>query len=193
MNPTIGSRRLFLKETASGLTAAWLALHWTAVLEAHEHAKRSVANTSDAKLEFFSPPEAIEVEAMAAQIIPTTDSPGAREAGVIYFIDRALTTFDRERQSVYHDGFVLLQSRTKEIFPDAIAFSKLNSDQQIQLLTAIEKTEFFETVRVHTIMGFLADPGYGGNWNEIGWKLIGFESRPTFKPPFGYYDAEEQS
>jgi gluconate 2-dehydrogenase gamma chain len=186
------SRRQFLKGTASGLSSAWVALHWPAVLQAHDHARVAKADPN-ARFEFFSPGQAAEVEAMAAQIIPSGDSPGAGEAGVIHFIDRALVTFDRERQPLYKEGLALLQPRTKEIFPDAVAFSKLNSDQQIQLLTAIEKTEFFETVRVHTIMGFLADPDYGGNRDQIGWKLIGFESRPSFKPPFGYYDAEEQS
>jgi len=187
-----GSRRQFLKETASGLSSAWIALHWPAVLEAHEHARRAAADPH-AKLAFFSPGEAAEIEAMAAQIVPTDDSPGAREAGVIYFIDRALTTFERQQRSVYKEGLSFLQSRTQEIFPGSTQFSKLNSDQQIQLLTAIERTDFFETVRVHTIMGFLADPSYGGNRDEIGWKLIGFEQRPSFEPPFGYYDAKEQS
>jgi gluconate 2-dehydrogenase gamma chain len=40
-------------------------------------------------------------------------------------------------------------------------------------------------------MGFLADPSYGGNRGQVGWKLIGFEPKPAWKPPFGYYDAEE--
>jgi gluconate 2-dehydrogenase gamma chain len=186
------SRRHFLKGTASGFGSAWMALHWPAVLQAHEHARGAAAD-SKAKFEFFSPAEATEIEAVATQIIPGTDSPGAKEAGVIYFIDRALMTFDRERQTIYKDGLALLQSHTKEMFADTSAFSKLNSGQQIQLLTVIEKTEFFETVRLHTIMGFLADPDYGGNRDQIGWKLIGFESRPSFAPPFGYYDSEEQS
>jgi len=186
------SRRQFLKGTASGLSSAWIALHWPAILAAHEHARRAAADAPD-KFEFFSPGEAAEIEAMAAQIIPADHSPGAREAGVIYFIDRALMTFERDRQPLYKEGLLFLQARTREVFPGATEFSKLNSDQQIQLLTAVEKTEFFGTVRVHTIMGILADPDYGGNRNQIGWKLIGFESRPSFKPPFGYYDAEEQS
>lgn len=186
------SRRQFLKGTASALSSAWFLLHWPAVLQAHEHARRAVADPGT-KLEFFSAPEAAEIEAMAAQIIPANDSPGAREAGVIYFIDRAVVTFDRVRQPVYKEGLLSLQARTREMFAGSTAFSKLNSDQQLQLLTSIEKTEFFETVRVHTIIGFLADPDYGGNRGQIGWKLIGFESRPSFKPPFGYYDAEEQS
>jgi len=46
-------------------------------------------------------------------------------------------------------------------------------------------------VRLHTIMGFLAKPEYGGNYNQSGWKVIGFEDQMTYKPPFGYYDAEE--
>jgi len=24
----------------------------------------------------------------------------------------------------------------------------------------------------------------------VGWKLIGFENKPVYSPPFGYYDAE---
>ena len=60
----------------------------------------------------------------------------------------------------------------------------------MQVLEAIEKTSFFELLRLHTIMGFLASPGYGGNYNQVGWKLIGFEDKHVFSPPFGYYDAE---
>jgi hypothetical protein len=39
-------------------------------------------------------------------------------------------------------------------------------------------------------MGFFIDPAYGGNFNQIGWKLIGFEDKFNFKPPFGYYDRD---
>jgi hypothetical protein len=31
-------------------------------------------------------------------------------------------------------------------------------------------------------------PSWGGNRNEAGWKLIGFEDAHVFRPPFGYYD-----
>jgi gluconate 2-dehydrogenase gamma chain len=185
------SRRDFLLRSASGLSSAWVALHWPAILDAHEHA-RQAATSAQGKFEFFSQTEAAEVEAMAAQIIPSDSAPGAREAGVVYFIDRALTTFDRQRQAAYREGLTMLQSRVGEMFPGALRFSSLHNQQQIQLLTAIEKTDFFETVRVHTIMGFLSDPDYGGNRNQVGWKLIGFEQRPSFRPPFGYYDSEEQ-
>jgi hypothetical protein len=30
----------------------------------------------------------------------------------------------------------------------------------------------------------------GGNRDEVGWKLIGFEDKFHFEPPFGYYDKQ---
>jgi len=141
---------------------------------------------------FLSAAQAAEVDAIAAQIIPSTDSPGAREAQVVHFIDRALTSFDRQNQGIYIQGLAALQEKVREVFPGTDNFSGLGSQQQIQILTAIEKTEFFEMVRMHTIMGFLAKPTYGGNYHEVGWKTIGFEDRMAYVPPFGYYDAEFQ-
>lgn len=185
------SRRSFLAGSAAGLGSAWIAANWSAILEAQEHAKRAATSGSAAKFEFFSPEQAAEVESVAAQIIPTDDTPGAREAGAVYFIDRALTTFDRERQAVYMQGLGELEAKTRELFPNATKFSGLSAAQQIQVLKAIEKTPFFAQIRTHTITGFLANPEYGGNRDEIGWKLIGFEGKFHYQPPFGYYDAEK--
>jgi len=174
----------------SGLSSAWLALHWPSILQAERHAHSMAQATGTPKFEFFSAEQALEVEAIASQIIPSDDGPGAREARTVYFIDRALTTFEREKQSLYPQGLNQLEFKTHEMFPGTQKFSSLNSAQQIQLLRAVEKTDFFETVRVHTIMGFLANPEYGGNYNNIGWKTIGFEDQFFYEPPFGYYDAE---
>jgi len=49
-------------------------------------------NDSNAPVAFFSMLEAQTVEALTARILPgTPDDPGAREAGVVYYIDRALS------------------------------------------------------------------------------------------------------
>ena len=184
------SRRRFLIGSASGLGSAWLASRWPDILEAQEHAHRAAESEAPARFEFFSPEQAAEIEAMTAQVIPTDDTPGAREARSVYFIDRALTAFDRNKQPLYTQGLRDLQAKTAELFPGSKQFSALTSAQQIQLLTAIEKTEFFEQVRQHTIMGFLANPDYGGNHDKIGWKLIGFEDKFVFEPPFGFYDRD---
>ena len=58
-------------------------------------------------------------------------------------------------------------------------------------IASIEHTEFFEALRRHVVMGFLASPAWGGNRNKAGWKLIGFDDAGAFQPPFGYYDTPE--
>jgi gluconate 2-dehydrogenase gamma chain len=152
---------------------------WTAVLaQSHQHPPGVPAAAHG--LEFFTPAQAVDIEAIAEQIIPADDTPGAREAGVIRFIDRALSTFDRSKQPVYLDGLKQLGR-----------FASLDAHEQLAKLKFIEKTEFFDLVRSHTIMGFFSNPEYGGNRDKVGWKLIGFEDAFVFKPPFGYYDGPE--
>ncbi len=190
MNKQDASRRLFLMKSLTGVGSAWLAMRLPEIVAAQEHAHRAIQSASPVKFEFLSAEQATEIEAVAAQIIPTDDSPGAREARVIYFIDRALTTFDKDKQAVYVKGLKELQSKQKKMFKNAAKFSDLSAEQQIKVLKAFEKNAFFELVRTHTIMGFLADPSYGGNYDKIGWKLIGFQDDFYFKAPFGYYDRE---
>lgn len=183
------SRRSFLVESVSGLGAAWFATNYSGILAAEEYVLEAVQSRQPATLAFFTPEQAAAVEAMAAQIIPTDDTPGAREARVVSFIDRALVTFERERQPAYTRGLKDLEAQTKQRFPNTSTFSALTSDQQIQVLTAIEETTFFNLVRRHTITGFFASPVHGGNYNEVGWKLVGYDGSLNHKPPFGYYDA----
>ena len=45
-------------------------------------------------------------------------------------------------------------------------------------------------MRMLTLCGMFALPSWGGNRDEAGWKLLGFEDRHAWQPPFGFYDAE---
>jgi gluconate 2-dehydrogenase gamma chain len=141
-------------------------------------------------MEVLSAEQAVEIEAASSRIIPSDETAGAREAGMIYFIDRALGTFAADRLSDYEEGLPLLQSQTEEMFPGIVRFSQATIDQQDAVLNALEGQPFFETIRTHTILGFLTDPARGGNRDEVGWKLIGYDSSPAFSPPFGYYDRD---
>jgi gluconate 2-dehydrogenase gamma chain len=183
------SRRNFIGSVA-GVSSAWLATRWTGILAAEAYARQVTQSGAPATSRFFSPADAIEIESVVAQIIPTDDTPGAREAGTIHFIDYALSTFDRVEQPRYAQGLKDLQAKTRELFPAAMKFSALNSAQQVHVLTTLEKTRFFALVRQHTIVGFLADPIHGGNRDQIGWKLIGFEGTFDYQPPYGYYDRD---
>jgi len=106
------TRRRFLLSSALGLSSAWLALRWPAIVAAQQHAQRSGKSGQSASFEFFAPQDALEIEAVAAQIIPSDDAPGAREARVIYFIDRALMTFDVDKQLAYTQGLEDMQQKT---------------------------------------------------------------------------------
>ena len=130
---------------------------------------------------------------MAAQIIPTDETPGAREARVVDFIDRALVTFSKGSQSAYTKGLADLQAQTTQLFPSATTFSALTAAQQVQVLTAMEKTPFFNLVRTHTITGFFASPVHGGNQQtRSAGSSSSYDDSLNFKPPFGYYDAQPQ-
>jgi gluconate 2-dehydrogenase gamma chain len=158
------------------------------VLAALQHAHQA-AQSGAAHLEYLDASAAAEIEAMAAAIIPSGDSPGAREAGVIFFIDRALASFDQDKRELYRQGLAAVEEKRRELFPDSPSTAALSEEQRITLLRAIEHTEFFETLRTHVVIGFLAGPEWGGNRGKAGWKLIGFDDAGAFQPPFGYYDA----
>ncbi|HTS67548.1 MAG TPA: gluconate 2-dehydrogenase subunit 3 family protein [Terriglobia bacterium] len=158
------------------------------VLAAVQHA-RAAAGSSNPHFEILEEGAAREIEALAAQIIPTSGGPGAREAGVIYFIDRALATFAADHRETYRAGLSQLQEKRQELFPNSASIASLTAEQQMALIRNFEKSEFFELLRTHTVLGFLGDPSYGGNRGETGWKQIGFEGQMAYEPPFGYYDA----
>jgi len=162
---------------------------WPDVLAAQEHA-HAAAGSPTRRLETLDVETAAEIEAIAAQIIPSTGGPGAREAGVLYFIDRALSTFAIDDREAYRTGLAELQQKRKELFPTSTAIASLTEQQQMALIRAVETSSFFELIRTHTVLGFLANPSYGGNRDKAGWQQIGFYDRMGWQPPFGYYDAE---
>lgn len=192
MSTRARSRRAFLIESTAGLSGAWVAANYSGILSAERYVLKAAQSGQPMKLQFFTPDQAAEVEAIAAQIIPTDDTPGAREARVINFIDRALTTFAKNSQQAYTKGLADVQAQASQLVPGSTKFSALTSEQQIKVLTAMEKTPFFNTVRTHTVIGFFASPVHGGNQGKVGWKLIGYDDSLNFRAPFGYYDAQPQ-
>lgn len=187
------TRREILRQSALQATAVWAMLGQT-------HSHDQVAALSDG-LKFFTLEQAIEVEAVAAQMIPTDDTGGAREAGVIRFIDLNLATFEKDQQAAYTRGLKMLADRSGGRFsdlPPAKQIEVLRSMEQKRsvapvIFRADEQSDFFELVRRHTILGFFSNPQYGGNRDRIGWKLIGFEDAAAFRPPFGYYDGPNRN
>lgn len=174
-------------------SSSWLALNWPQIAAAAEHASHAGNATSVAEPTSFTTltaTEATEVEAIANQIVPGGATPGARDARVIHFIDRALGTFWASELPAFRKGFEEFQSAWAARSSTTTPFSAAGDARQIAWLHEVDDTPFFATVRRLTLLGLIALPKYGGNHDKIGWKLVGFEDRHVWQPPFGYYDKD---
>ncbi len=177
------SRREFLRDSGSLAGSSWLALQMPVMLAAGQVA--CSAKESRAAFRNLTPLEGREFSAIAAQIMPATDTPGATEVGVIYFIDEALGGFMAGAKGFLAQGLDELLSANNG------SFAELPADRQISALRAIENGSFFQLLRLLTVAGMFCMPQRGGNRDHLGWQLIGFDHRHAWQPPFGYYDARE--
>jgi gluconate 2-dehydrogenase gamma chain len=184
------SRRSLVQAIAGIVATAVTPLGWGELVHAIDVAHAAEQGAAGAKLLFLTTAEAADIDAVTAQIVPTDDSPGARDAGVVYFFDRALGSFYTQLANDYRAQLAAFQAAYRERHPAARSFAALTSDEQINFLRGIDETPFFQTTRLLTLLGMFALPEYGGNRDAVGWKLIGFEDRHVFRPPFGYYDRD---
>ena len=189
MKPPASSRRSFLLSSGSTLTGAWIAANWPTIVEAAEHSHKS-AETAPDTFRFLRPAEVADVDAITAQIVPSGKTPGAREAHATHFIDHSLATIFSWRAEHFRSGLAQFQSAFHSTHPGGGTFAHVSSEAQIAYLKSVEETEFFQTTRLLTLLGMFSSPKYGGNFNEVGWKMIGFVDEHVFSPPFGYYDAQ---
>lgn len=179
------TRRAFLSGAGGAAGWAWAAAWWPALLATGAAA----AGDRDRGAAFsrLGAGEAADLEAVAARIIPADDgTPGAREAGVIRFIDRALGDFFAPRAASLRSGLAELNARAAAA--GAPRFSALPPAEQDRLLGEVEQGNFFQAMRYLTVAGMFAMPEHGGNRGHAGWRLLGFDHRHGWQAPFGHYD-----
>lgn len=184
MNELDKSRRAFLNQGAALAGATWAKL----VLPSLAALSQAACSARDDKVSYvtLSDDEAVEFEAIAARIIPTTDTPGAREAGVIHFFDQTLGTFNAGMLSPARGMLQQFQAGIE----GGVLFSELTEPDQDAYLDANEQTPFFGMMRFLTMCGFFGMSKYGGN-QDVSYELIGMRVNARVYPsPFGYYDAE---
>jgi hypothetical protein len=176
--------------TAKLASASWIAMNWPQIAAAAEHdghAGHDMA-AAPATLKTLTAAEAAEVDAIANQIVPGGANPGARDAHAVYFIDNALGSFFAAQLPSFRKGLAEFGSAYAARGGSGQPFSQAPEAQQIAFLHEVDKTPFFAAVRRLTVLGMIASPKYGGNYNGLGSKLIGVEDRHVWAPPFGYYD-----
>lgn len=185
------SRRTFVGSMAAIWAAGAIACREKMDPEATSHALPPDSPAPPRTLRFLTEDEAKEVEAISARIIPTDETPGAREAGVYWFIDGALVTFAENAQPMVRGGLAELAVAVSKKHAGKSRLSQLTDAEQDAMLKSQEGTPLFGFLRFGTIAGMFALPKYGGNKDYIGWELVGQEHVFEHKPPFGWYDREE--
>lgn len=128
----------------------------------------AIAPALDAQTAFFSKDDAKWIDALMAQIIPTDDTPGAREAGCLNYLDRQLQTALSRFAPDYRTGLKAFQ----QAHP---GFLELPTSDQVVLLEGMTRNPFFEMLVDHTMQGFYGSPEHGGNRGEVSWKMMGIE------------------
>jgi len=126
----------------------------------------------------FTVSQAQTVEAVAEQIIPADDHPGAKDAGVLFYIDRSLAGDLRRFRKRYESGLILVEQTSRAAYGKP--FTELKWEQQTSVLQKLESDpgeggEFFRLIRQHTMEGYYGDAKYGGNRDYVSWKMLGFK------------------
>jgi gluconate 2-dehydrogenase gamma chain len=192
------ARRAFLKGAAAGAVAG-AALVPEAFAQTHGEHKDAPDTTAQAHAHsgghgaFLNDDDSLTVEAIAERIMPGAPSkPGARDAGVLNYIDLALAGAYADQQDFYRRGLAALDGYCRATHN--ATFVKLDAAKQDAVISALEQGKatgftwpsavaFFNTVRTHVMEGMFADPVYGGNKDFAGWQLVGFPgAQPLFSP-----------
>jgi gluconate 2-dehydrogenase gamma chain len=194
MNDRELSRRQFLAGLSTAAKGSLIALSLPAILtacrQANDQANELSASPDEvAQYNLLSDELATELDAISARIVPTDDTAGAREAGSVRFMDNVLADGRQDQLETLQTGVNELNTRANSEYGVSL-FSALTEAQQDELLTAIEASPFFSTVRFLTVASLFALPQYGGTGPDVGYNLIGMSHAHAYMPPFGYYDAD---
>ncbi|MBV9851047.1 MAG: gluconate 2-dehydrogenase subunit 3 family protein [Armatimonadetes bacterium] len=130
-----------------------------------------------------------QIETLAAvmnRIVPPDDFPGAWEVGAGEYLLRQFEKDLPEMLPLYRLGLDGLDAEAWVTHERE--FARLSTHAQDALLARVEAgkvkadwlvppVQFFALLVRHTMEGYYADPGNGGNREGIAWRMIGFEVR----------------
>jgi len=157
------SHRPLLRRDFVGVMAGALAVTW--VTNARQFRLSSSPDAPPGRVlpGILTAEQRRDLDALTALIIPTDETPGAREAGAVDFIDHGLGTFAGDQRTLFTQGLADLDARARRL--GGKAFADLDPAAQLALAGQIdaEKSEFFEAVRTATIAGFLANQVMGSH------------------------------
>ena len=141
----------------------------------------------------LSAEEVKTLEALVDQLIPKDEFPAATEAGVVRYIDYALSTGQDDRFPLYQKGLAATNDAARA--ENKRDYHKLSFDDQKALLKKIENGDapgkqwegvsqklFFEFLWKHTLEGYYGPPQYGGNKDYTSWNMVGYPELHGLEP-----------
>jgi hypothetical protein len=144
-----------------------------AQVNSHQHADATTSQPGDKpkidpkkprQAKFFNKEEFETLETLTELIIPRTDTPGARDAGVAYIIDERVPRIERIRTE-WREGLALLNRPSR--------FVSLSPAEQTDLLTRMSEEintpgrRFFDLVKAATVDAYYDTKE--GLVDELGW------------------------
>lgn len=129
-----------------------------------------------APFQTFTSDQAALIEALIDCIIPSDADPGAKEVGVLYYLDKQLAGPLKRFVPSYESGLLGLQQLCRDATQtdlDQLAF-----DRRTAFLQSIEKSGppeaqvFFRLLIEQTMQGFYGSPENGGNRDEASWRML---------------------
>jgi gluconate 2-dehydrogenase gamma chain len=156
----------------------------------HEAAREKVSRPK-----VFGAREWRTIEAITSRILPSDDGPGAREAGVVAFIDGQLAVPPvaplapaivalAKAIDVYAEK---ARGRPYAELDAALQDAIVGDLRRAALPISLPQRELYEAIHTLTLEGFLSDPNHGGNADQVGWKYIRF-AEPTLREPGRAHD-----
>jgi len=140
-------------------------------------------NTSRGKWRFLSDEEGKLLNAVVDQIIPADEDAGAKDAGVVNYIDKQLVSFYKKHQDNYRVNLLKMQSAALNLHDTK--FEAMEWNTQTEFLELMEKgsllsdnwggaeqRNFFRMVVDHCMQGFYGSPRHGGNDKYVSYRML---------------------
>jgi hypothetical protein len=145
---------------------------------------------------FFNPHQAQVIEELTSLIIPRDESPGAREAGVVFEIDKTIVKNQKLKNS-YAKGIEASHLMAKQLAGKE-SFLDLSQDEMMEILNMAYASKSLSSRGVISNQYGSMLPGillinhlirqtieifYS---SELGWKVVGYQGPPQWKGNLGY-------
>jgi len=184
------SRRDFLLTSGALALGAGLTLSLEGCREAASSAADALQNGDGPRV--LTDPERRTLEALSDRILPPDGaSPGAAAMGAVVFMDH----YAAERPPVLEalrSGIGALDARAATTRPGVAGFAELDQAAAEEVFAAMaqDAPQDFQLLHLMVVAGAFAAPARGGNLDQAGWALLGYQDQHSWQPPFGFYDEE---